>query len=211
MDTNCATCFYGRQALEGLLVCVKRAPFHGDETGDRGVWPTVSHGDYCGDWKSALDTTPQRTAPDVEPPAKRPFILHRDDVEFLAAIFQYPDLRDSAALALNMDTLPETPVTEALKAFLVATTEEFDNALKGITNTDTQHLIAHAASEGPIPKDRAAEVISIRVTAMARDGLRREAEGLLVEVDMADKNKDWDELRRLQKRRAELVRCWDGL
>lgn len=211
MDMNCGMCFYGRKAPEGLLVCVKRAPFHGDEMGDRGVWPTVLHGDYCGDWKSALDTTPQRTVPDAELPADRLFVCHRDDVEFLAAIFQYPDLRDRAALALDVDTLPEMPVTEALKAFLVATTEQFDEELKAITNTDTQHLIARAASEEPIPKDRAAEVVSCRVTAMVHDGLRRDAEGLLVEIELADKNKEWDELRQLQKRHAELVRRRYGL
>lgn len=211
MDMNCGTCFYGRRAPDGLFVCVKRAPFHGYETGDRGVWPTVLHGDYCGDWKSALDTTPQRTAPDVEPPTERPFILHRDDVEFLAAIFQYPDLRDSAALALDMDTLPETPVTEALRAFLVSSTEQFDEALKGITNVDTQHLIAHAASEEPIAKDRAFEVVVQRVVALCSDTIRKQAEWLLPQIAKADKNKDWDELRRLQKLKIQLDRQRDWL
>ena len=116
-----------------------------------------------------------------------------------------------AALALDMDTLPEWPVTEALKAFLVSSTEQFNEALKGITSADTQHLIAHAASEGPIAKDRAFEVVVQRVVSLGRDAIRKQAEGLLADIGRADKNKDWDELRRLQKLKIQLDRQRDWL
>ena len=64
--------------------------------------------------------------------------------------------------------------------------------------------------EPPTP-DRAEEVVSQRVTALVREAIRQEAEGLLVEIARADRDKDWPALRRLQQRKIELDRRRDGL
>ena len=142
-------------------------------------------------------------------PAERP-ALHRDDVEFLAAVLAHPALLRRAAEACAGLTLPESPFTEALRA-LFAAGGATPAAADGLESDTAKALWSGAMVDEPPAADRAEEVVTQRVTSLVRDAIRRESEGLLAEIARADRDKDWSALRRLQQRKIELDRRRDGL
>ena len=145
----------------------------------------------------------------VEAAAERP-APHRDDVEFLSAVLTYPALLRRAAEACAGLTLPGSPFAEALRALFEAGGAT-PAAADGLDSDAAKALWSGAMVDEPPTPDRAEEVVSQRVTALVREAIRQEAEGLLVEIARADRDKDWPALRRLQQRKIELDRRRDGL
>jgi len=135
---------------------------------------------------------------------------HRDDLEFVAAVLAYPALLRRAAEACAGLNLPESPFTEVLRA-LFAAGGAGPAVADSLASDEAKTLWSGAMVDEPPAPDRAEEVVSQRVTALARDAIRREAEGLLAEIARADRDKDWATLRRLQQRKIELDRRRDGL
>ena len=138
-----------------------------------------------------------------EPPVK-------DDVDYVAALVNYPELRREVGGQLADIELPESPLAEVVSWLL---SQPVDSACQ-FTSQDlpleTARNLLSAAMVGEAPEEEQAKrVIQLRTQALIRTALQAEAAQLQEEILRADRDKNHVRLLELLRHRTELSKRLD--